>query len=326
MIKIKLLTTDKQEQTQPLLRKGVKENCEKYGIKFVDSNPDVFLVHSDLMGEENKDFLLDKNNPYIFMERIDCASLGRGYRDQLFRDNCLGVVKNTVFRDKSLYNKALQNNRYHTRLFAEKIHSPLIDLTKQTPLGITELDKIRTTGNTFGLYTQLKQAADTRVDFTLKRDIDISFFGTTEYANALVQKHRLDCIAQLKTLKSSFSLNRIYGKDRYIKELLNSKIVVSPWGYGEACFRDFEALYLGCVLLKPKTSYVTGAQDIYINNKYYVECEIDFSDLHEKVDMILQNWDNFMDMRVDSKNMLIEWWDIDKYSKYTTSELKALIK
>lgn len=35
-----------------------------------------------------------------------------------------------------------------------------------------------------------------------------------------------------------------------------AKIIVSPWGYGEICYRDFEALLDDCVLVKPRTDFV----------------------------------------------------------------------
>jgi hypothetical protein len=39
----------------------------------------------------------------------------------------------------------------------------------------------------------------------------------------------------------------------YIALLKQSKLVVSPWGWGEWSHKDFEILMSGCVVIKPRT-------------------------------------------------------------------------
>ena len=43
-------------------------------------------------------------------------------------------------------------------------------------------------------------------------------------------------------------------QNRYYGELAEAKIVFSPFGWGEVCFRDFEAVTAGALLLKPDMS------------------------------------------------------------------------
>ena len=42
--------------------------------------------------------------------------------------------------------------------------------------------------------------------------------------------------------------------DEYYREMCGSRICVSPFGYGEICWRDFEAILCGCLLIKPDMS------------------------------------------------------------------------
>src|SRR5690606_31733309 len=68
---------------------------------------------------------------------------------------------------------------------------------------------------------------------------------------------------------------------RYRQELANTRICVSPFGYGEVCYRDFEAVAAGCVLAKPDMSHVRTEPDIYIPHETYIPFRLDLSDLHE---------------------------------------------
>ena len=92
----------------------------------------------------------------------------------------------------------------------------------------------------------------------------------------------------------------------FYRLLLDSKIHVSPWGIGEACFKDYEALYAGCVLVKPDSSHCRTWPETYINGFTYVPCAYDYSDLQGVVDSILRNYDAFMDMRLRNRRMLLE--------------------
>ena len=78
----------------------------------------------------------------------------------------------------------------------------------------------------------------------------------------------------------------------YINVLYNSKIAISPFGMGELCFRDFECMQFGTIFIKPSMSIVNTIPNIYENNETYVSVNYDWSDLNEKVDYILSNFDS----------------------------------
>ena len=50
-------------------------------------------------------------------------------------------------------------------------------------------------------------------------------------------------------LKSKYSFDKI-SRIKYFSELSSSKVVISPFGYGEINLKDFEAFLYGCILLK----------------------------------------------------------------------------
>lgn len=73
------------------------------------------------------------------------------------------------------------------------------------------------------------------------------------------------------------------GRRAYLRELAASKLCFSPFGYGEVCWRDYEAAMCGSLLLKPDMSHVETYPDIFRAGETYVPLRWDLSDLQEKV-------------------------------------------
>lgn len=67
-----------------------------------------------------------------------------------------------------------------------------------------------------------------------------------------------------------------------LDELSNSKIVVSPFGWGEVCWRDFEAIACGCLLIKPSMEHLETYPFRYEDGETYVSVRWDLADLEEK--------------------------------------------
>ncbi len=77
--------------------------------------------------------------------------------------------------------------------------------------------------------------------------------------------------------------------DLFLREMLASKICFSPFGYGEVCWRDYEAVMTGAVLLKQDMSHVMTDPDIFVAGETYVPVAWDLSDLAEKIDWLLRD-------------------------------------
>lgn len=71
------------------------------------------------------------------------------------------------------------------------------------------------------------------------------------------------------------------GQEEYYQEMRSSTICVSPFGYGEICWRDFEAILCGCLLVKPDMGHVETAPDIFIPGVTYAPVRWDYGDLEE---------------------------------------------
>lgn len=69
----------------------------------------------------------------------------------------------------------------------------------------------------------------------------------------------------------------------YYREMLRSRMSLSPFGFGEICWRDFESILCGSLLIKPDMSHVETAPDLFDPGKTYVPVAWYYSDLGEVV-------------------------------------------
>ena len=79
------------------------------------------------------------------------------------------------------------------------------------------------------------------------------------------------------------------GLIRYLRELRHSKICFSPFGYGEVCWRDYEAVANGAVLLKPDMSHIRTDPDIFRPHETYVPLRWDLADFQQTVTALLRD-------------------------------------
>ena len=76
---------------------------------------------------------------------------------------------------------------------------------------------------------------------------------------------------------------------KYKKLLEDTAVSPSPYGLGEICYRDFEILFAGSVLIKPNMDHLKTWPNIYKPMETYIPCKWDFSDLEEKVSWVFNN-------------------------------------
>ena len=79
------------------------------------------------------------------------------------------------------------------------------------------------------------------------------------------------------------------GARRYWSEMQRAKITISPFGWGEVCFRDFEAIRAGSLLMKPDMGHLETWPDVFRPYESYVPLAWDGSDVAEKLDRYLRD-------------------------------------
>jgi len=99
----------------------------------------------------------------------------------------------------------------------------------------------------------------------------------------------LDCIEKFDPEKREFFVTGMAPQKQYYRELKESKIVLSPFGWGEVCFRDFEAILSGALLFKPSMSHMITWPNVYIPHETYIPLKWDGSDLLEQTERYLDD-------------------------------------
>lgn len=227
--------------------------------------------------------------PIIIYERSGSGSIHpprlRGF---IKNPMVLGYAKETGFRDKSLYNTPYVQDRLHHNFIsnADPVPHDMI-------LSDADLDKVETI---FQVYAHQDRYKNIRFRQTPKfrhRPADVFFSGTVKYDVDLITQHRIRCcdaISQLSGLNVLLGIGRSLGPTSYASAIADTKILVSPYGYGEYSWKDFEAIYNGCIVVKPESTFVeTHGFDIYKENTYTITCRPDFSDLPEIIDGVLSD-------------------------------------
>jgi len=96
--------------------------------------------------------------------------------------------------------------------------------------------------------------------------------------------------------------------NEYDIRLAKSKICVSTWGMGECVYDDWKAILNETILLKIDTSHVIDYYGIYNEeNGYIIYYKHDLSDLEEKINHILENYDYYLKRAKEGKRKLLEF-------------------
>jgi hypothetical protein len=129
-------------------------------------------------------------------------------------------------------------------------------------------------------------------------------FGAT-YSRATVRYQREQIRNLLNKQLDTTKLNR----RGYMKELTNSKVVLSPFGWGEITLKDFEVFLTGGMLLKPSMDHLETWPNFYKTNETYLDHNWELSNLNEKIEWAITH---------DSSRQEIAEQGQLEYSKYTS--------
>jgi hypothetical protein len=214
-----------------------------------------------------------------------------GTVDVLRETDCLLLLKNTLLREWDMYNVPTPNGRWYWRGLGEGNYSvPDIHELK---------DRITLSGTNWMSTTNVKFFGTEYFDKV--HDV-CGLFGYPASPNSehglehykLYNAHRKPCVDILKKLPRTNTLQDgvKIPIQRYYKIMSESKIVVSPTGYGEMTPRDIEAIGMGCIVIKPTVDHLVSEPWIFDEGRVYIGCRHDYADLEEKIDFVLSDFKN----------------------------------
>ena len=128
-----------------------------------------------------------------------------------------------------------------------------------------------------------------------------------------------------KIFSNHLSTNKLSRKD-YFSEIQNSKIVISPFGWGEINLpRDYEVALSGSVLFKPDISHIDTWPNIF-NKDTVVQYKWDLSNLLELVEKTIENYDDYIHFAIRLQNQYkqysFEKFGQEKFCEYFINILR----
>ncbi len=140
------------------------------------------------------------------------------------------------------------------------------------------------------------------------RDIDVCSRAFVK-PDVWIYPLRGPLVERIEALKDRFKVlapRERVSQEQYYAEMLRSRICVSPFGYGELCWRDFEAVLCGCLLVKPSMSHVRTYPDIFVPGETYAPVKWDYSDLSEVCTRYLDDEPERLRMAARARAVLLE--------------------
>lgn len=249
--------------------------------------------------------------PYFLFDGSDSTSLMAAY-EVLINSQATYLYKNQLlpreeYKKKTAFNKWFFGNG-----------TPL-DL--EYNISETDYKKLKLSGYNLGYYHPQY------LNFTpnnLIKDIDVCAiyqgYHVENYDHnvrndLLYTAHRIGAWDVLsKSSRNIVTDKRPY--QEYVDVLRRSKVAISPFGMGEICFRDFEIVHYGTVMIKPDMSRVLTEPSFYIPYETYIPCKPDWSDLLDVVEEVLTNWNKYEPIAKRAQQVLLENFSPYKLVEY----------
>ena len=212
-------------------------------------------------------------------------------------------LKSQILSDKTEYTREIYGGRIYSEYYHEKA-----DITDDAPAAIDspvsteDISKLGVSWNSglsdYSTYGPWKIALYNRIPLGRllrhpgvieipgsQRSNDLSArFGAT-YRRASVRYQREKIRDILSNRLDTQKLNR----RGYMRELRDSKVVLSPFGWGEITLKDFEVFLTGGMLLKPSLDHMATWPDFYEKDVTYLAHYWDLLDLEQQIDWAIEN-------------------------------------
>jgi hypothetical protein len=249
---------------------------------------------------------VSENGDYFLWDGFDSTSLLGSY-DVFEQSNAIYLLKNQLLNNREDYNKPYNCGKW---FFGESESGVSYNISEEKwkniklsgiNLGYTYMAKM------FCWNVKHKEISACPFDYhdlscfeiNKEKNIDVLSVYLTEIGESFEHNFRNDLSYMNHRKKAwdivndlnykTFISDKIEKKE-YFNKIYDSKIMISPFGQGEICYRDWEAIQLGTLMIKPDMSRINTTPNMYVDNETYISCNYDWSDLKEKIDYALSNF------------------------------------
>jgi hypothetical protein len=293
----------------------LRQRLEDRGIRFHPRRGDIGFADARDMPEADGPplVLYDRTDGgylwWVFQPRGDIA------RRWLASERVLGLLKLSRYLSPAAYNEPATDESLHAQRIRHASRGEL-SLPESPPRPLLDDRSYAklTLCPGFWTFDACSPQAVWPLEIDALRRLDVFCSLTTRYACPAISWHRHRALRELSRVRVRrvfLGRGRVLSIRTYHEILRESRIVVSPWGWGETCFRDYEALLGGCVLIKPRTDFVETLLPLEAG-RHYIPCEPDFSDVAERIEEVLAKWPSFREQRLRNREYALRAHDVDQ--------------
>lgn len=305
MIKIKLYELDKHRNEcafRPYL--WAQNLLRDIGIEFTqgDSYDYAWIAQASFLNKKvslqesvdtGLEFLSKITGDYMLLDGQDSTSLIGAY--EVFKESdALLLLKNSLLKDRSLYKQGSQLGRYYWGPGDYKLQD-FDQYSERIVLSGTNWLATHWAGINVQWYDLPKKQYDISAMFQYPQGVDVyehDKLQSIHYDNH--RKPMMDVLDKLNYNIAKLENGVRVSHQEYYQRISSAKIILAPYGYGEMAPRDLDAAQFGAVLIKPDMSYIDTCLDPFIDGETYVACQHDYSDLQEKVEKVLGNYNDYL--------------------------------
>ena len=257
-------------------------------------------------------------------------------------------LKRQIYRDRSIYTRSMYYGRLHSdyyhrnygiedddqgseesALTSERSPTPYIE-TERAP-SMDGLEKLRVAWgcgaeyhwplfNKLSFIGYFASAAartvsariETRpitVDPGAARDKTIAaLFDDQRYSLKSVGHQRALGLVASKALDAQNKAIGRVPRNQFYSTLASAQVTISTFGWGEVCYREYEASYCGSAVLMADMSDVETFPNLYVPDVYYVPYQWNFSDFEEKAMSLLNDAPRRQALARSAQDMLMAQW------------------
>ena len=219
-------------------------------------------------------------------------------------------AKSQLLRDRSKYTESFYGMRCYTDFYHRREQVTDAREAWRQPADAAQLHKLAVSWNLgLGSYLQRSRAMTSRIgrlrfywpyaSYSCKRTrpdsssrvVDISYRGRLDYGRETVTYQRREAYRRVLEFAKGTGWNVAHSGRlpyrEYREEMRRSKIVLSPFGFGEINIRDIECFTDGAALVKPDMTHLVTWPDYFEAGVTYAPHAWDFSDFEITLDTLL---------------------------------------
>ena len=331
------------EEEDGIIPSDIRKKAETSDYDYIIVGPSDFVDKNKPL-QESIDWGLEnlhkitEGGDYFLWDGFDSTSLFGSY-EVFEQSDAIYLLKNQLLNNKQDYNKPYIAGKWFFGIDD--------NLGKSYDIPQDKWDKIKLSGSNLG-YTYMAKTLQWRgaypqyhpydghqhrfVPSSLNKNIDVTALCLSEVPESyehdvrndlLYKKHRKDFSDIVNKLNYNVTTGYLE-RNKYLNNLYNSKIIISPFGQGEICYRDIEALQFGLLMIKPDMSMINTSPNIYNDGETYIACKYDGSDLEEKIQKVLGNFEKYSYIVNNFRNEFRQQYNSDKLCLHWYNMFKNL--